>query len=1510
VIQPGPTGSGKLINYSWKDPYTADPGVINKYCAGLITIPYSEIFGPPPVDLCHGTIVITKNTEMHLSADFSFSGSGSLGTFNLDGDYDTTVPSTRTFSGLTLGSYTVTETEATGFTLTGLTCTSTEGAGDTTMTNLSTRTATIDLDGGETVTCTFTNSVNTCTPPAVTTQPVNQVITYGQNASFTIAGTNYTSIQWQVNPGTGWSNISGATATTYTLTKPAVSLSGNQYRAVLTGDCTPAATSTAATLTVSQAPVTATAGSYSNTYDGAAHSPSACAVTGAYTGDLGCTNSPASVGPDVGSGAITPVVNGTGLTNYTITSVNGSWGITPAPMTANITIWDKAYDGTTAASIMNCTLNGVVSSASVTCDFSSASANFDNKNVGTDKPVSVTGLTLSGASAGNYSFSGTGSDTASILAIYIHGSFTADDKVYDGTTAATVHSRSLSASVSGDDLSLEGGTAIFSDKDVGLGKTVTLTGASLSGPDAGNYILEYVTTTTADITSATLTAGITAENKTYDGTANATVTGCMLTGVVNGENVTCDYASVIASFADKNVGEDKLVSATGLTLSGADKSNYSFIGTGSGTASITAIHITGSFTAEDKVYDGTTAATVPSRNLSGVLSEDDVNLTGGTATFNDKNVGEGKTVTLTGASLSGSDADNYILDSVATTNAEINKRRIGVGPISGQFKVYGDADPTLTYTVEGLGLALGDSFTGELSRFPGESVGFYEIRLGTLAINDGNVGNNYNLWFGIEVEFEIKAKHITGSFTADDKVYDGKTAATVIARSLSGALSGDDVSLVGGTATFSDKNVGTDKTVTLSGASLSGADVGNYVLDSLSTAIADIIAADPICSISGYNGVYDGNPHDASGSCTGIDDETLTGLDLGDTFTNVPGGIAYWTFTDETGNYANDSGNVEIVITEATPTCSINGYTGVYDGYPHGASGSCIGVKSETLTNLDLGATFTDVPGGTAYWTFIDGTGNYYDDSGSVEIVISKAAPTCIIDGYTGVYDGAPHGASGSCTGIKNEALTGLDLGGFFTNVPGGTAYWTFIDGTGNYYDDSGSVEIVIDKADPTCIIDGYISVYDGNPHGASGACTGVKEELLSTLNLGDSFTNVPGGTSNWTFIDSTGNYNDDAGSVKIVILKVILTITADNQTAQYSDATPPLTFNYSGFIGSESSDDLTTEPSCSTTREIMSPAGIYPITCAGGFDNNYIFSYTDGTFTVTKENAEVTYTGDTQVTTPKVGAKVGVIFAAVLEETQDSWLGIHLTRQTILFEVFNFGDESVASCTATIGNVVDGKGYGSCTLELAAADPYQVEISLVTNNFYKAPVESVVVLVNDPGTGMANGGGWLIDPNTDSRVSFGFTAKFLKNGRVQGNSLFIYRVTTDLSTILSDAPEGVRDYNWIIKSNAMQGLYIYDCIIETASGCKATITGKNTIQAVDRETGLLYSIGGNYQFQVDVIDNQDPGSSGTSPDQYAIRVWNKSGTYYELGNSYDDHGMLINPLDVAAGNIQVKAKK
>jgi trimeric autotransporter adhesin len=72
--------------------------------------------------------------------------------------------------------------------------------------------------------------------------------------------------------------------------------------------------------------------------------------------------------------------------------------------------------------------------------------------------------------------------------------------------------------VAGDVLTI-GRTAVFSDKNVGTGKTVTVSGAALSGTDSGNYSLSSTTgSTTADITQRTLTiSGITGPSRAYNG---------------------------------------------------------------------------------------------------------------------------------------------------------------------------------------------------------------------------------------------------------------------------------------------------------------------------------------------------------------------------------------------------------------------------------------------------------------------------------------------------------------------------------------------------------------------------------------------------------------------------------------------------------------------------------------------------------------------------------------------------------------------------------------------------------------------------------------------------------------------------------------------------------------------------------------------------------------------------------------------------------------------------------
>jgi hypothetical protein len=158
----------------------------------------------------------------------------------------------------------------------------------------------------------------------------------------------------------------------------------------------------------------------------------------------------------------------------------------------------------------------------------------------------------------------------------------------------------------------------------------------------------------------------------------------------------------------------------------------------------------------------------------------------------------------------------------------------------------------------------------------------------------------------------------------------------------------------------------------------------------------DITKANATINVTSYHVNYDGGAHTATGTATGVNSESLSGLDLSGTTHTAAGTYNGdgWTFTDATGNYNNASGTVDDSIAKANANITVNGYTGVYDGAAHGATGSATGVNSEDLSSLlNFGATFTNVPGGTAHWTFA-GNSNYEAASGDASIVITKATPT------------------------------------------------------------------------------------------------------------------------------------------------------------------------------------------------------------------------------------------------------------------------------------------------------------------------------------------------------------------------------------------------------------------------------------------------------------------------------------------------------------------------------------
>ena len=308
--------------------------------------------------------------------------------------------------------------------------------------------------------------------------------------------------------------------------------------------------------------------------------------------------------------------------------------------------------------------------------------------------VSVAGnykITVTGGVDENYDFTYNDA-TLTIEKAMLTVTATAKDKGYDGTTTASI---TLSDDrVSGDMLTINATSAEFEDKNVGEGKAVTVSGIILSGTDANNYQLASKTASaTADITQKDLTVNnAVAHNKVYDGTTDAVTSGAVLKGVVSNDNVELENESV-GIFAQSTVGNDIEVT-TLMTINGADAANYLLVQPSGLKADITEkeLIITGTFTVSDKEYEGAMDATIATNNLnlSGIQGEDEVTLTNVVAAFETASAGNGLTVNIVSADLTGDDADQYSLslENSPTATASIWKKTATVTGASGITKTY------------------------------------------------------------------------------------------------------------------------------------------------------------------------------------------------------------------------------------------------------------------------------------------------------------------------------------------------------------------------------------------------------------------------------------------------------------------------------------------------------------------------------------------------------------------------------------------------------------------------------------------------------------------------------------------------------------------------------------------------------------------------------------------------------------------------------------------------------
>jgi MBG domain (YGX type)/YDG domain/Immunoglobulin I-set domain len=462
-----------------------------------------------------------------------------------------------------------------------------------------------------------------------------------------------------------------------------------------------------------------------------------------------------------GDSGTDPVYSGsTGTGNLTVNPACTAPSITQQPSDQSIIYGADAN--------FSVAVNGT--SPSVQWQKNTGGTTWDNVSTGTSLTVTKPPVSDSGnkyrAVVSNSCGSVTSNEvTLTVAQKALTATFTAANKTYNGTTAATITGSSITGGKVGTDdvnISHANASASFADKDFGTGKTVTGTGFTLTGTTAGNYKLPSSLTTTADIDKRTVTASITANDKDYDGNDNATISSCTLdsqngnTGALSGETNVVGCSASNAHFNSASAGTDKTVTATvGLTGTGAG--NYQLSSTSATDTSVEIRKVLLTVTADNqsKTYDGN-PFTAFTRTITGFVNNEDDSVVSGTVTYNGSAVGavNAGPYTITPV-VSGLSATNYTF-TPANGALTINKRPITV-TADAQSKLFNDPDPApLTYKVTSqLSPALvgTDTFTGALTRVTGEAVGQYDILQGNVS-----AGPNYAITY-------VGAKLTIGAWT-------------------------------------------------------------------------------------------------------------------------------------------------------------------------------------------------------------------------------------------------------------------------------------------------------------------------------------------------------------------------------------------------------------------------------------------------------------------------------------------------------------------------------------------------------------------------------------------------------------------------------------------------------------------------------------------------------------------------------------------------------------------------
>ncbi|HFZ1876408.1 TPA: two-partner secretion system adhesin CdrA [Pseudomonas aeruginosa] len=552
-------------------------------------------------------------------------------------------------------------------------------------------------------------------------------------------------------------------------------------------------------------------------------------------------------------------------------------------------------------------------------------------------------------------------------------------------------------------------------------------------------------------------------------------------------------------------------------------------------------------------------------------------------------------------------------------------------------KVYGDADPSLTYQVSGLknGDSAGSILTGGLNRAAGENVGVYGINQGDLALNSGNYDLSYQ---GNNLTITKALLNVIAD--AKTKVYGD--ADPSLTYQVSGLKNGDTAGAV------------------LNGGSLSrvaGENVGVYGINQ----------GDLALNSGNYDLSYQGNNltitkallnviADAKTKVYGDADPSLTyqvsGLKNGDTAGAVlNGGGLVRVSGENVGDYAIQQGGLGLVsgnydlayqgnnltITKALLNVIADAKTKVYGDADPSLTYQVSGLKNGDSAGSILTGGLNRAAGenvgvyGINQGDLALNSGNYDLSYQGNNLTITKALLNVIADAKTKVYGDADPSLTYQVSGLKNGDSAGSILTGGLNRAAGenvgvyGINQGDLALNSGNYDLSYQGNNLTITKALLNVIADGKTKVYGDADPSLTYQVSGLKngDTAGAVLNSG-SLSRVAGENVGVYGINQgglglvSGNYDLAYQGNNLTITKALLNVIADGKTKVYGDADPSLTYQVSGLKNGDSAGSILTG---GLNRDAGENVGVYGINQGGLVltSGNYDLAYQGNDLTITK---------------------------------------------------------------------------------------------------------------------------------------------------------------------------------------------------------------------------------------------------------------------------------------------------